>query len=244
MTTTPAFSTFLPQSVRVRKDVIPSQRLTHSSSYGRPRTSTLPRQRRTHLHPTCAQNMHGIVPSQRVQVKIEAPAPNRRIIRAVNLINAPISVIWELLSDYSHLADHIPNLVMSRRRPHPTGGVRLEQCGAQKILGFEFRASVVMDMTEVTPTSSHSRSINFDLVSSSDFREFHGSWQLCAKGQNKTALFYVVSIIPRGLIPVRAIEWRISEDVPQNMDAVRIECERRRRIAMASSAHVRHTTNK
>lgn len=152
------------------------------------------------------------------------------------MINAPISTVWQLLTDYSRLADHIPNLVVSRVRHHPTGGIRLEQCGAQKIFGFEFRASLTMDMKEVTATSSESRAINFDLVTSTDFREFRGAWQLCAKDPHKTVLYYVVSIIPKGIIPVRAIEWRISEDVPQNMDAVRLECERRRRAATASSA--------
>lgn len=50
----------------------------------------------------------------------------------------------------------------------------------------------------------------------------------------RTALYYTVSIVPKGLVPVKAIEWRIAEDVPQNMDAVRRECERRRRVAVAA----------
>lgn len=100
-----------------------------------------------------------------------------------------------------------------------------------------------MDMSEVSPTSTQSRAINFRLFTSADFREFDGSWSMVAVNDNKTALYYVVSIVPKGLVPVRAIEWRISEDVPENMDAVRVECERRRRVAVASSSRARQAND-
>ena len=174
------------------------------------------------------------LPSPRVRVEIEAPAPNRRDISANNLINAPMHMVWDLLSDYSHLADYIPNLMVSDVKPHPRGGIRVEQCGAQKILGFQFRASLVMDMTEVNPQSAEWRAINFDLVSSRDFRQFQGVWRMERVDENRTALYYCVSIVPKGLVPVRAIEWRISEDVPENMNAVRLECERKRRLSVAA----------
>ena len=53
-------------------------------------------------------------------------------------------------ADYDNLSTHVPNLVESSRRTHPTGGIRIFQEGAQKIVGFDFRASLVMDMTEFT----------------------------------------------------------------------------------------------
>lgn len=175
-------------------------------------------------------------PTKKVQVKIEAPRRNQRIISASNLIQAPLPMVWELLSDYGQLAEHIPNLVMSRLRTHPSGGIRLEQCGAQRILGFEFRASLTMDMKEINPSSTDWRAINFALVSSTDFKEFQGAWRMEYVDTTRTALFYTVSIVPKGLVPVRAIEWRISEDVPENMDAVRTECERRRRLKVAAAS--------
>ena len=174
-------------------------------------------------------------PSTRVRVQIDAPSPNKRVISADNLIYAPLPIVWQLLSDYGRLADHIPNLMMSELRNHPRNGIRVEQCGAQSILGFEFRARLVMDMTEVNPNSAECRAINFDLVTSKDFKEFGGVWRMERVDDNKTALFYRVAIVPKGLVPVRAIEWRIAEDVPSNMNAVRLECERRRRVTVASN---------
>ena len=34
-------------------------------------------------------------------------------------------------------------------------------------------------------------------------------------------MYYVVDFIPRGPVPVAALEWRIKEDVPTNMKAVK-----------------------
>lgn len=182
-------------------------------------------------------------------MQIERPRADQRVVSAANLINAPLEVVWELLSDYDNLSQYIPNLVESRLCAHPTGGIRLSQCGAQRILGFQFRAALVMDMREAHKDSDRARAIHFSLVSSKDFKQFSGSWTMVSIGDDgnsngdsdsyqngsKTALFYTVSIVPKGLVPVAAIEWRIAEDVPENMDAVRLECERRRRVAVAAA---------
>lgn len=170
------------------------------------------------------------------KVSIERPLPNRRVVSSGIVIHAPLDVVWSVLSDYSRLADYIPNLALSRLRPHPHGGIRLEQCGVQKILGFKFKAAVTMDMKEVGPTSDTSRAIDFNLVESRDFQVFEGTWLMEAApdGSEKTSLQYRVTIVPRGLVPVKAIEWRIGEDIPGNMNAVKRECETRRRQQAAS----------
>lgn len=171
----------------------------------------------------------GRVPSKKVV--IERPLPNRRVVSSGILIHAPLDTVWNVLSDYSRLADYIPNLAISKLQPHPKGGIRLQQCGVQKILGFEFKAAVTMDMTEVSASSGSSRAIDFNLVESRDFKVFEGTWlmELSPDDADKTVLQYRVTIVPRGMVPVKAIEWRIGEDIPGNMDAVKRECERRRR---------------
>ena len=80
-------------------------------------------------------------------------------------------------ADYDNLATHVPNLVESSRRPHPRGGIRLFQEGAQNIVGFDFRASLTMDMLEVTEEGrSAPTSIQFNLVESAMFAAFDGEW--------------------------------------------------------------------
>jgi len=160
-------------------------------------------------------------------VAIEAPARNRRQISSAIEIAAPREVVWELLTDYNNLATHVPNLALSRRRFHPRGGIRLEQCGTQSILGFEFKASVVMDMVEVKQPRGP-WAIRFSKVESRDFDTFQGEWVLHTVEETSdhlTRLEYAVDVVPRGFVPVQAVEWRIREDIPSNLIAVQSKCE-------------------
>ena len=141
-------------------------------------------------------------------------------------------------ADYDNLATHVPNLVESSRRPHPSGGIRLFQEGAQKIVGFDFRASLVMDMVEVMEEgASRPTRIGFSLVDSAMFASFDGEWRVQPYSRTrsktdpnkfayKTKLSYRVNITPKGLVPVPALEWRIREDVPVNLIAVKAAAQK------------------
>ena len=118
-----------------------------------------------------------------------------------------------LLADYDNLATHVPNLVESTRRPHPKDGVRLFQEGAQKIVGFDFRASLTMDMVEVVERGAQRPTqLTFSLVESAMFASFDGEWQVRPYSRRRsrddptrfdfrTRLTYVVNITPRELLP-------------------------------------------
>lgn len=56
--------------------------------------------------------------------------------------------VWLTLTDYNRLSDYVPNLTQSKVKPADDGTIRLWQEGAQKIVGFDFRASVEMFMEE------------------------------------------------------------------------------------------------
>ncbi|KAL3804831.1 hypothetical protein HJC23_006603 [Cyclotella cryptica] len=128
---------------------------------------------------------------------------------------------------------------------------RLYQRGAQKIIGFEFGADVTMDMQEEIVvegregeiTASHhrfeeeedgvtsgeifpeERRIRFKCVDSQFFSEFDGTWTV-TQAHNpysgvETTVSYSVDVRPKGPVPVAALEWRIREDVPTNLRAVK-----------------------
>lgn len=86
-----------------------------------------------------------------VNVSIEAPTFNSRKITANIIINSSMDNVWSILTDYNNLATHVPNLVQSYLIPVPEDRqkLRLFQEGAQKIIGFDFRASLIMDMLPV-----------------------------------------------------------------------------------------------
>jgi len=181
-----------------------------------------------------------------VPVDIQVTGMNSRQISASCVVAASPDQVWKILTDYDNLSTHVPNLVKSERRPHPTGGIRLFQEGAQKIIGFDFRAALTMDMQEVTEEGRAQPSrITFELVDSVMFAAFDGEWRLQpysrvrskttpGKYDYTTKLSYQVNITPKGLVPVPALEWRIREDVPVNLLAVRDAAQRLKRAQLES----------
>mmetsp|Transcript_5953 Transcript_5953/g.8931 ORF Transcript_5953/g.8931 Transcript_5953/m.8931 type:complete len:405 (+) Transcript_5953:228-1442(+) len=189
-------------------------------------------------------------------VKIERTSPNSRRIAGEIIVSKSIEDVWAILTDYDNLAIHVPNLVESRRigsNLSNTGAFqgdgkykcKLYQKGAQKIIGFEFGASVTMEMTEnirmsnvVTPrvlklgkekdvNAGEQRRIYFKCVDSQFFSEFDGEWKVSWTTdpddafELATKVEYVVDVRPKGPVPVQALEWRIREDVPTNLRAVK-----------------------
>jgi hypothetical protein len=177
-----------------------------------------------------------------VAIRIEKTSANSRRIAGDITVPVPIDDVWSILTDYDRLSIHVPNLIESKivqRQSAGNGGdgnfrCRLFQRGAQKIIGFDFSASVTMDMTEqiVTAASTQEengivrqdRRINFKCVDSQFFSEFDGYWKVKEQiGPDglETVCSYVVDVRPKGPVPVAALEWRIREDVPTNLRAVK-----------------------
>jgi Polyketide cyclase / dehydrase and lipid transport len=181
-----------------------------------------------------------------VAVRIERTSANSRRICGEITVPAPLRDVWAILTDYNRLSVHVPNLVESKiERVLPSAGgdaatmgdgqfeCRLYQKGAQRIVGFEFGASVTMHMKEVVRArlgthEFNERKILFTCVDSFFFDQFDGEWSVVERtadptggGGPETVLSYTVDVRPRGPVPVAALEWRIREDVPTNLRAVK-----------------------
>lgn len=133
-------------------------------------------------------------------------------------IPAAIEPVWQILTDYEHLADFIPSLVKSNQIAHPYGGTRLEQVGAHSFLTFKFCARVVLDMIEQFP-----HQLEFQMVEG-DFREFSGRWQLYALNstdQPLTELSYNIHILPPRTMPIGLIERCLQHNLALNLTAIR-----------------------
>lgn len=182
-----------------------------------------------------------------VAVRIDRTSPNSRRISGSISVPTTVADVWSILTDYDRLAIHVPNLVESKIVSRPSKGeqgdgsyrCKLFQKGAQKIVGFEFGASVTMEMKEeirraaVAPSDfieaggfrSQEKAILFKCVDSFFFSEFDGEWKakemVSETGEVETELTYVVDVRPKGPVPVAALEWRIREDVPTNLRAVK-----------------------
>ena len=171
-----------------------------------------------------------------VAVRIERTSANSRRIYGEIVVPVPLSDVWAILTDYDRLSVHVPNLVESKVLQARGAGqagdgqysCRLYQKGAQKIIGFEFGASVTMDMQEAILSSQpgqEERKITFKCADSFFFNEFDGEWvakeRVGDMGQLECLLSYVVDVRPKGPVPVGPLEWRIREDVPTNLRAVK-----------------------
>lgn len=176
-----------------------------------------------------------------VAVRIEKTSRNSRRIAGEISVPSRLDDVWSILTDYDRLSIHVPNLMESKIRQRNSAGepgdgafqCRLYQVGAQKIIGFDFSASVTMDMAEnIVRTASseepyvpQEKSIGFKCVDSQFFSEFDGYWRVKetvgANGEFETLVSYVVDVRPKGPVPVAALEWRIREDVPTNLRAVK-----------------------
>lgn len=177
-----------------------------------------------------------------VAVRIERPTSNsRKIAGELSVPGVTVDDVWSILTDYNRLSIHVPNLKESRvirennnnysgEKSYPGDGsykCQLYQVGAQKIIGFDFSASVTMDMTEQILTStSNARKIFFKCADSQFFSTFDGSWTVQEQknpitGEKEVLCSYDVLVKPKGPVPVAALEWRIREDVPTNLRAVK-----------------------
>merc|ERR1719223_1662606 len=129
-----------------------------------------------------------------VAVRIEKTSANSRRIAGEIVIPSRLEDVWSILTDYDRLSIHVPNLMDSKVKRVNSGGeagdgqfrCRLFQVGAQKIIGFDFSASVTMDMTErIVQEANDSeafvpqeRMIGFKCVDSQFFSEFDGDWRV------------------------------------------------------------------
>jgi ribosome-associated toxin RatA of RatAB toxin-antitoxin module len=156
---------------------------------------------------------------QEVEVQSHAVEGRQRQIEARIKLPHAVEQVWKVLTDYDALANFIPNLAKSQRVEHPTGGIRIEQVGTQRLLRFNFSARVVLDMEEKYPYT-----INFNMVEG-DFKAFSGYWQLepIAVGQpaSGTNLTYVVLVLPKRFMPISIIERRLQKDLAINLLSIR-----------------------
>lgn len=140
----------------------------------------------------------------------------RRILAAIS-IPCSVEQVWQVLTDYEHLADFVPNLTVSRRLETSGSETLLEQVGAQCFLNVKFCARVVLNMVEQFP-----HQIGFTMVEG-DFKSFEGSWKLRPDDSsfNATRLTYEVNICPPKAIPAVLIERHLRHDLTQNLHAIR-----------------------
>lgn len=150
-----------------------------------------------------------------VEVSTDRAIGRERQISAKIRIPHSIEQVWQILTDYDHLADFIPSLARSRRIQHPNGGIRIEQIGTQALLRVKFCARVVLDMVEQMP-----HRLDFQMVEG-DFKSFSGNWTLQPLANGATELCYTVVVLPPRTMPIALIERKLKGGLVTNLSAIR-----------------------
>jgi len=137
-------------------------------------------------------------------------------VRAHILIPARPDSVWQVLTDYDHLREFIPNLVESRLL-EDHGSIKLiEQVAEGRWLVFGKKARVVLEVEE----HKYSR-LDFHVVDG-DFSVFDGSFELHPqKGGHATLLTYRLNEKPRFMAPGFVVRKVLSNDIPVRLAAIR-----------------------
>ncbi len=151
-----------------------------------------------------------------VSISTEKRSARERRISASIVIPQPIEQVWQVITDYEHLADFIPSLTSSKRINNAEGRIRIEQIGAQCFLKVKFCARVVLDMTESFPNK-----LSF-CMKEGDFKQFEGAWYLQPSGDPaSTLLSYDLLVKPPLAMPLAIIERHLCHNLTHNLIAVR-----------------------
>lgn len=244
-----------------------------------------------------------LIPGEPVVRVEKAPDNSRRIFAGIDI---PVSVdrIWNILTDYEHLQNVVPNLVVNEVLEYFDGNVndnndeeeevdfvvqdgkdvqeqcrllamkmkgsKLRQVGGARVVGINFSARTTLEVREWPrglPDFAHfqdelyeglsreerykryqsqklerykfprpfglsqlpTKDISMQSLENDDgeFRLYQGVWRMqplpgCAPdGQNAMRLTYAVEISPRPYLPVGLVEGRISQDLCNNLYAIR-----------------------
>ncbi|KAJ7977767.1 Polyketide cyclase / dehydrase and lipid transport protein [Quillaja saponaria] len=177
-----------------------------------------------------------------VYIAIMNLGKNSRRIRSKISIEAPLDVVWSILTDYEKLADFIPGLAVSQLLDKKDNYARLFQIGQQNLaFGLKFNAKGIVDCyekeMEILPFGKK-RDIQFKMTEG-DFQLFEGKWSIlqssggdCEEGDSSqapetcTTLSYIVDVKPKLWLPVRFIEGRLCKEIKMNLASVREEARK------------------
>jgi len=87
-------------------------------------------------------------------------------------IPADAATAWQVLTDYDHLAEFLPNLRASRVISAPGEPLQIEQLGETGFLFFSFSIDVVLEIAESPPRTLGFRAIRGNM------RRMRGEWRI------------------------------------------------------------------
>lgn len=141
-------------------------------------------------------------------------------VHAVATVAAPISTVWQVLTDYDHLASFIPGLSRSVVQTRDADRVVVEQRGEARFLVFSYPIEVRLEIIESPTDSIVSRSIEGNL------KRMQGRYEL-RKAAGGIQLRYSGELEPDFRLPPVIGSLAVRTMVEEQFGAMVAEIERR-----------------
>jgi carbon monoxide dehydrogenase subunit G len=141
-------------------------------------------------------------------------------VQATATIDAPVAVVWEVLTDYDHLARFIPGLWVSSVHLRSGNRVQLEQKGEARFLVFSYPIEVVLEVFESPRSSISSRAVGGNL------RRMSGRYDVKNSGSG-ISLRYTGELEPDFELPPIIGTLAVRSMVKEQFGAMVAEIERR-----------------
>lgn len=152
-------------------------------------------------------------------VEVEPRGPGFAV-RTTATLSAPVSLVWEVLTDYEKLPQFIPGISRSSVRLRQGTRVLLEQEGEARFLIFSFPIQVQLDVQEYPQSSIVSHAVGGNL------RRLQGRYELHLDG-GRVGLRYAGEIEPDFGLPEVIGSYVLRNMVEEQFTAMVVEIERR-----------------
>ena len=152
-------------------------------------------------------------------VKIE-PRGSGYAIRVESDINADAGISWQVITDYNHLADFVPDMRASRIISAAGQPLQIEQTGKAGFLIFRFTLDVVLEIEETPPLKLTFRAIRGNM------RHMRGEWRI-DKSTQGIRLVYAAELEPSFWVPPLIGPAVLRNDISNQVAGVVREIERR-----------------
>lgn len=147
-------------------------------------------------------------------------------ISAAAIIRAPVSLIWETLTDYNHLASFIPGMTKSRIIARHGTIATVEQDGTASILAFSYPIHVTVEADEHRPTMINLRMLN------GNFRQFSGIYRIDKMEDGIFTLSWAGIVEPEIVLPPDVSAFLLRSNIADQFLGMVREIERREAVRL------------
>jgi ribosome-associated toxin RatA of RatAB toxin-antitoxin module len=165
--------------------------------------------------------IYGSAPAGAATIRVTAQRHDDTIdVNATALLKADPATAWQVLTDYDHYTDFIPNLHVSRVVARHGPVVTVEQTGDAVFWMFRTPVSISYEVTESPPDRLESRAIGGTV------RALASSYVLTRTGSG-VRLDYSGHIAPRFELPGHLEQIAVRKNIEREFQALADEIERR-----------------